>query len=107
MSSYKKVAPEILNKLKKIAGEENVFIDEVTLKLCSKDETEDFSFAPEAVVKPSNTNQVSEILKLANENLPAGKYSIDFNAADLTSGIYFYRINSGSFSETKKMILTK
>ncbi len=47
------------------------------------------------------------VQKLANENLPAGKYSIDFNAADLTSGIYFYRINSGSFSETKKMILTK
>jgi len=69
MSSYNKVTPEILSKLKEIAGDKNVFIDEETLKLCSKDETEDFSFAPEAVVKPSNANQISEIMKLANGNV--------------------------------------
>ncbi len=67
MSGYNKVTPEIINKLKEIAGSENVFIDEETLALCSKDETEDFRFPPEAVVKPLNTNQISEILKLANE----------------------------------------
>ena len=69
MSSYNKVTPEILTRLKKIAGDENVFADEETLKLCSKDETEDFSFTPEAVVKPSNTKQISDILKLANEKV--------------------------------------
>ena len=47
------------------------------------------------------------VQKLVNENLPAGKFSLDFNAEGLTSGIYFYRLNSGSFTETKKMILTK
>ena len=69
MSSYNKVTPEILTRLKEITGDENVFIDEETLKLCSRDETEDFSFAPEAVVKPQNSKQVSDILKLANENI--------------------------------------
>ena len=69
MSSYNKVTPEILTRLKEITGDENVFIDEETLKLCSRDETEDFRFAPEAVVKPQNSKQVSDILKLANENI--------------------------------------
>ena len=69
MSSYNKVTPEILTRLKEITGDENVFIDEETLKLCSRDETEDFSFAPEVVVKPQNSKQVSDILKLANENI--------------------------------------
>ena len=69
MSSYNKVTPEILSKLKKITGDENVFVDEETLQLCSKDETEDFHFAPEAVVKPNNSKQISDILKLANENI--------------------------------------
>jgi len=69
MSSYNKVTPEILAMLKEIAGDENVFTDEETLKLFSKDETEDFSFTPEAVVKPSNTKQISEILKLANKKV--------------------------------------
>jgi len=45
------------------------FTDEETLALCSKDETEDFSFAPEAVAKPENSKQISEIIILANENL--------------------------------------
>lgn len=68
MSSYNKVTPEIITKLKKIAGGENVFIDEETLALCSKDETEDLSFSPEAVVKPADAKQISGILKLANED---------------------------------------
>jgi hypothetical protein len=37
----------------------------------------------------------------------AGKYSVDFNASKLTSGIYFYRITAGDYNETKKMILVK
>jgi glycolate oxidase subunit GlcD len=69
MPEYNKVTPEILNKLKQITGVENVFIDEETLKLCSKDETEDFSFTPEVVVKPSSSKQISGILKFANEHL--------------------------------------
>jgi glycolate oxidase len=69
MTEYCKITPEIINKLKKITGSENIFTDEETLALCSKDETEDLKFAPEVVIKPSSAKQISEILKLANESL--------------------------------------
>ena len=49
----------------------------------------------------------SEIATLVSEEKQAGNYQIDFNAADLTGGIYFYQIKSGPFVETKKMILLK
>jgi hypothetical protein len=37
----------------------------------------------------------------------AGNYSLTFNAAELPSGIYFYKLEAGQFSQTKKMILLK
>lgn len=49
----------------------------------------------------------NEVATLLNEVKQAGIYSVDFNATDLTGGIYFYQIKSGSFVETKKMILLK
>lgn len=48
-----------------------------------------------------------EIDILVNEFKQSGSYDIKFNASDLSSGIYFYRIESGSFSEIKSMILLK
>jgi hypothetical protein len=44
---------------------------------------------------------------LANEEKLAGTYEVEFNAEGLTSGIYFYKLQTGSFVETKKMILLK
>jgi len=49
----------------------------------------------------------NEVATLVNEEKPAGYYEVEFDASDLTSGIYYYRINAGSYSETKKMILLK
>ncbi|NWG27338.1 MAG: T9SS type A sorting domain-containing protein [Ignavibacteriaceae bacterium] len=49
----------------------------------------------------------NEIETLVNEEKPAGKYEITFDASKLTSGIYFYQLKSKSFIETKKMILLK
>jgi photosystem II stability/assembly factor-like uncharacterized protein len=49
----------------------------------------------------------SEVATLVNENLNAGSYNIDWNASSLSSGVYFYRIQSGNFVETKKMMLVK
>ncbi|MBE0572478.1 MAG: T9SS type A sorting domain-containing protein [Ignavibacteriaceae bacterium] len=48
-----------------------------------------------------------EIATLVNEEKPAGEYEIEFNAANLPSGIYFYQLRAGQYSETKKMILLK
>jgi hypothetical protein len=48
-----------------------------------------------------------EVATLVNEEKPAGSYEILFNAENLSSGIYFYQLQSGSFIETKKMILMK
>jgi N-acetylneuraminic acid mutarotase len=48
-----------------------------------------------------------EVATLVNVNKPAGKYEVEFSAAGLPSGIYFYRLQSGSFVETKKMILLR
>ena len=48
-----------------------------------------------------------EVATLVNNEYAAGNYSVDFNAAGLSSGIYFYRLESGSFVQTNKMILIK
>jgi len=48
-----------------------------------------------------------EVLILVNEEKPAGNYEIEFHAFSLSSGIYFYKLQSGEFTETKKMILLK
>ena len=48
-----------------------------------------------------------EIATLVNEEKLSGNYSIEFNAKNLTSGIYYCRIISNNYSSTKKMILLK
>lgn len=48
-----------------------------------------------------------EIINLVNEKLEPGTYEIEFDGANLPSGVYFYKISSESFSETKKMFLLK
>jgi hypothetical protein len=49
----------------------------------------------------------TEIATLLNEEKPAGNYEVEFDGSGLPSGIYFYRLQAGSFIETKKMILMK
>jgi hypothetical protein len=49
----------------------------------------------------------SEVVTLVNEEKPAGNYEVTFNASSLASGTYFYKLQAGSFVETKKMILLK
>jgi photosystem II stability/assembly factor-like uncharacterized protein len=48
-----------------------------------------------------------QVATLINEQLSPGKYEVTFNANGFSSGIYFYKLKAGSFSETKKMILMK
>ena len=49
----------------------------------------------------------NEVSTLINEIKPAGNYEVKFNALGLSSGVYFYKLQTGSFIETKKMILMK
>ncbi len=48
-----------------------------------------------------------EVAKLVNDFKPAGYYTVSFNASNLSSGMYFYRISASNFSQTKKMVLVK
>jgi len=49
----------------------------------------------------------NEIETLLSEEKPAGTYELTWNAANQPSGVYFYRLQAGSFVETKKMILLR
>jgi len=48
-----------------------------------------------------------EVASLVNEEQAMGNYKVEFNASSLTSGIYFYRLQSGSFVESRKMVLLR
>lgn len=48
-----------------------------------------------------------EVKTLLDDNKTTGFYTIEFDGSNLSSGVYFYKISSGSFSQTKKMILVK
>jgi hypothetical protein len=42
-----------------------------------------------------------------NETKQAGEYEVNFDATGLASGVYFFRIDAGSFSQVQKMLLMK
>ena len=68
----------------------------------------DFAIPQNGIVKISVYDILGrEVSKLVNQNLTAGSYSVDFNGAALNSGIYFYRIETKGFTQTKKMLLIK
>ena len=49
----------------------------------------------------------NEVTTLVNEEQSAGNYEVEFNASELSSGIYFYKLQAGIFMETKKMSFLK
>lgn len=70
--------------------------------------TIEFSIPKAGLVQVSIYNILGEEVKqLINEERLAGNHSVQFNASQLASGIYFYRLQAGSFVETKKMILLR
>jgi hypothetical protein len=43
-----------------------------------------------------------EVTRLVNENMNAGSYTVDFNASDLATGVYLYRIDADGFTACKE-----
>jgi photosystem II stability/assembly factor-like uncharacterized protein len=79
-------------------------------------------FNPETKIKyslPGNNELYNEVLllvfdvsgklaaKIVNTEQRSGVYEVNFDANNLSSGVYFYKLDAGKFSETKKMILVK
>jgi len=64
---------------------------------------------------PSNSNVMikifdalgREVATLVNEEKTAGKYTVEFNGTNLSSGVYFYRLKAENFVDTKKLMLLK
>ena len=48
-----------------------------------------------------------EVATIVSEEMSAGNYSRQWNAANISSGIYFYRLQAGSFTETRKLVLLR
>jgi hypothetical protein len=48
-----------------------------------------------------------EVAVLVNKELPAGSYTYQWNAGNKTSGVYFYQLQAGTFTETKKLLLLR
>jgi len=48
-----------------------------------------------------------EVVTLVNKKLSPGRYNVEFDGSGLTSGVYFYRITAGEFTDTKRMMLVK
>ena len=70
--------------------------------------TINYSFAKSGFVTIKVFNLLGqEVVTLINKEQRAGEYSIEFNAANLASGIYLYRIQIGDFSMSKKMLYLK
>lgn len=48
-----------------------------------------------------------EVVSLLNDEKPSGSYTIDFDASMLSSGVYFYKLDAGVFTETRRMVVLK
>jgi glycolate oxidase len=67
--TYNKITLEILNAIIAIAGEDAVITHHAGLEKYSHDETEDLVYYPEVVAKPQSAQEISQLMRLCNENL--------------------------------------
>jgi hypothetical protein len=67
-----------------------------------------YSVAQDGFVNVSIFNLLGEkVTTLVNSNMKAGSYELNFNASQLSSGVYFYSIEAGDFKAVRKMMLMK
>jgi glycolate oxidase len=67
MSSTYQLPQSLIDQLQAVVGESFVFLDQETRNHYGHDETEDYVFPPSVVIKPGNSQEISAVLKLANE----------------------------------------
>jgi len=99
MTSIKKISEEIPESFLLKQNYPNPFNPSTKIEFC-------ISKPGFTVIKVFNIIG-QEVTTLVSENLKEGKYFVDFNAGNLSGGIYFYRIFSGEFSDVKKLLLLK
>jgi hypothetical protein len=67
-----------------------------------------FSIAQPSRVTLSVFNVRGQLVQtLVDDEMAAGTHTVPFNADRLASGVYFYKLNAGSFTETRRMVLLK
>lgn len=95
------IGDDVLQNFKNIVGEQYIFVDEISLQKYGRDETEDLFFPPQVVVTPKNTEEISELMKICNEQhipvTPRGAGTGLSGGALATKGgllISFERMNS-------------
>ena len=67
-----------------------------------------FELPKQSKVRLSVYNALGEeVVELLNKNISAGKYQVNFDGSNLSSGLYFYKISTNNFVDVKKMILLK
>ena len=67
-----------------------------------------FSLTESSPVNISIYNLLGEmVMPIVNQTYSSGVHEVDFNASSLNGGVYFYKINTNNFMQTKKMILIK
>ena len=70
--------------------------------------TIDFALPKAGNVRIAVYNQLGQqIMQIADRDYTAGNHSIYFSGSNLASGVYYYRIEAGSFTQTRKMVLLK
>jgi len=119
--NLKEVNNPVIVKLEGTATELTGILDEqnkaIPLKFALKQNYPN-PFNPTTQIQYSVPNQVlvslkvfdclgREVKTLVSEAKPAGNYQVEFNAANLPSGVYFCRIRAGSFNQVRKMLLIK
>jgi len=104
--------------IEEIIGADNIVVNVEVPKEYSLNQNYPNPFNPVTKIKydiPLNGNVSIKIYDingrlintLINEYKTAGRYEIDFNGKNLSSGVYYYKIESGNFSQVRKMILIK
>ena len=96
----------IINKFELHQNYPNPFNPTTTISFTIPSSTEYYSVLQNVSLKVYDILG-REVATLINENKPAGVYNLQCTLNNASSGVYFYTLKAGTFSETKKMILTK